>query len=98
MNTLPITMDTIAARLTILEQEFSRNEKSHKEIYGRLEKIEYEHASLQTELKNIYNLLNEISLDVKDMKSRPIKRYDNIINSVLQWLIIAILGASIVLK
>lgn len=98
MNSAPITLESLAVRVTSLENTARENHESHGEIYARIEAVEKGHAVLDTSLNNIWNVLKEIQADVKEMKSRPVKRYDKAIDTVVQWLIVGILAAAIVFK
>lgn len=98
MNSTPITMESLAVRVTALENTAKENHESHGEIYARLEGLEKGHAVLDTSLNNIWTVLKEIQADVKEMKARPTKRYDKAIDTIVQWLIVGILAAAVVFK
>lgn len=72
--------------------------RSHEKIYDRLGGLEREVATLTTQYSNIIDRLATISADLNSLKEKPAKRYENLVNSVLQWLILAILGAVVVFK
>lgn len=98
MNSTPLTIEALAVRITALEQTAKENHESHGEIYARIEAVEKGHAVLDTNLTNIWKVLKEIQSDVKEMKERPTKRYDKVIDTVVQWLIVGILGAAVIFK
>lgn len=98
LNNTPLTLEALAVRITALENTAKQNHETHGEIFARVESVEKGHAVLDTSLQNIWTVLKEIQADVREMKSRPIKRYDMIANTILQWAILAILGAAVVLK
>lgn len=98
MNSIPLTIETIAARVITLEREIKEVREELQSHSTRLEKAEREHDVVETELTNIRSLCAEIKSDVKDLKERPVKRYDTIATAVFQWIILAILGAVIVFK
>lgn len=98
MNSTPLTIEALAVRITALEQSAKENHESHGEIYARIEAVEKGHAVLDTNLTNIWKVLKEIQSDVKEMKERPTKRYDKVLDTVVQWLIVAILGAAVIFK
>lgn len=98
MNGIPLTLESLAARITSLEQEMVDNHQAHGAIYSRIESVERGHAVLNSSLENIHTILDEIKSDVKDIKERPAKRYDIIVNAVMQWLVVAVLGAVVVFK
>lgn len=98
MNNTPLTLESLAVRVTALEKTASENHESHGAIYARIEAVEKGHAVLDTSLTNIWTVLKEIQADVKEMKSRPAKRYDKAVDTVVQWLIVGILAAAVVFK
>lgn len=98
MNTAPITLESLAVRVTALENTAKQNHETHGEIYARIEAVEKGHAILDTNLANIWKVLNEISADVKEMKARPARRYDKAVDTIVQWLIVGLLAAAIVFK
>lgn len=98
MNSIPPTIESLAARVTALEQTAAQNHESHGEMYARIEAVEKGHVALDTSLTNIWNVLKEIQADVKEMKSRPAKRYDKAVDTIVQWLIVGVLAAAVVFK
>lgn len=98
MNSVPITLDSLAARVVTLEREMKEVREELQDHSNRIEKAERGHDVVETELTNIRSLCAEIKSDVKDLKERPVKRYDTIATAVVQWLILAVLGAAIVFK
>ena len=98
MNTAPITLESLAVRVTGLEKTASENHESHGAIYARIEAIEKGHAVLDTNLTNIWKVLNEIQADLKELKEKPGKRWDLIVSESIKWLVLAALGAMVVFK
>lgn len=98
MNSTPLTLESLAVRVTALENTAKENHESHGEIYARIEAVEKGHVALDTSLNNIWNVLKEIQADVKEMKARPTKRYDKAVDAVVQWLIVGVLAAVVVFK
>lgn len=98
MNSAPITLESLAVRVTSLEHTAHENSENHGKIYARIEAVEKGQAVINTSLVNIEKVCDEISADVKALKERPMKRYDAIANAVLQWLVLAILAAVVVFK
>lgn len=98
MNSTPLTLESLAVRVTALENTAKENHESHGEIYARIEAVEKGHVALDTSLNNIWNVLKEIQADVKEMKARPTKRYDKAVDAIVQWLIVGVLAAAVVFK
>lgn len=98
MDSIPITIETLAARVLAMEKEIQENRESHGKIYARLENVETGHAVFDNSLSNIWAVLKEIQADVREMKGKPGKRWESLVNEVLKWLVLAVLGAAVVLK
>lgn len=98
MNTTPLTLESLAVRVTVLERTASENHESHGAIYARIEAVEKGHAILDTNLANIWTVLKEIQADVKDLKGKPARRWDMIVNESVKWLVLAALGAVVIFK
>ena len=98
MNSTPLTLESLAVRVTALEKSASDNHESHGAIYARIEAVEKGHAILDNSLANIWTVLKEIQADVKELKDKPAKRWDLIVSESLKWLIIAALGAMVIFK
>lgn len=98
MNSIPITTDTLAARVVTLEREMKEVREELQDHAARIEKNERGHDIVETELTSIRSLCAEIKADVKELKERPVKRYDTIATAIVQWLILAVLGAAVVFK
>lgn len=93
MDRAPVTLETLAVRMAAAEQSIQKNSEDHGKIYARLEQEEQGRAVIQTNLANLTTVCNEIKVDVKDIKDKPAKRYDGLVNAVLQWAVIALLSA-----
>lgn len=98
MNSLPPTLESLAARITVLENANKENHESHGAIYARIEAVEKGHAVLDTSLTNIWTVLKEIQADIKELKEKPGKRWDAVVTEVVKWLALAALGAMVVFK
>lgn len=98
MNSAPLTLETLAVRVTALEHTSERNSEDHGKIYARVEAVEKGQAVVNNNMDNIITVCNEIKQDVKELKEKPVKRYDSLINSIAQWGAIAALGAWLVTK
>lgn len=98
MTNTPLSLETLAIRVATIEKAISENSESHGKLYARIETVEKGQAVINTNLDNIEKLCNEICADVKTLKEKPAKRYDALVNSVMQWLVLAILGAVVVFR
>lgn len=98
MNSTPLTLETLAVRVTALEKTASENHEAHGAIYARIEAVEKGHAVLDTSLTNIWTVLKEIQADLKELKEKPGKRWDMVVSEAIKWVALAALGAMIVFK
>lgn len=98
MNSAPLSLETLAVRVTSLEHTAERNSEDHGKIYARVEAVEKGQAVVNSNVSNIITVCNEIKQDVKELKEKPVKRYDSLVNSIIQWLAIAALGAITLIK
>lgn len=98
MNSTPLTLEALAVRVTALEKTAAENHESHGAIYARIESVEKGHAVLDASLANIRTVLEEIRADVKDLKDKPGKRWDSLVTEALKWVVLAMLGATVVFK
>ena len=98
MNSLTPTLESLATRVAALEMSSKENHESHGKIYERIDGLEKGHAVLDNSLANIWQVIKESQADVKEMKERPGKRYDRVVEIIVQWLIVGILGAAVIFK
>lgn len=98
MESVPLSLETLAMKVKTLEDANKKIAAEQEKITEKLSELENNQGVVSTELSNIKELCNEIKADVKDLKERPMKRYDTISTAVVQWLILAVLGAVVVLK
>lgn len=102
MNSAPITLESLAVRVAALEHASDNNHESHGAIYARLDSIEKEHSVLRavfdTNLNNIWKVLNEIQADLKEIKGKPGKRWDMVVTESIKWFLLVALGVLVVTK
>lgn len=98
MNSAPLTLETLAVRVTALEHTAERNSEDHGKIYARVEAVEQGQAVVNNNMNNIITVCNEIKQDVKELKEKPVKRWDSLVLAVLQWAVIAAFGIWLAVK
>ena len=98
LNTTPLSLKSLAVRVTALEKAASENHEGHGAMYTGIGAIEKGDAILDTNLANIWKVLNEIQADLKDLKEKPTKRWDLIVSETIKWAVVAALGALVALK
>lgn len=92
MEHLPLTLETLAARLTILEHDKEKNSEDHGKFYGRLEALENGQGVITTKLDSMFDLMTEMRTDVKSITEKPAKRWDLIVSEFIKGLATAALG------
>lgn len=98
MDSVPLTIDSLAARVVTLEREMKEVRDELQDHASRIETSERGHDVVEAELASIRDLCHEIKTDVRDLKERPVKRYDTIATAIIQWVVLGILGAVIIFK
>lgn len=92
MEHLPLTLETLAARLTILEHDKEKNSVDHGKIYGRLEALENGQGVITTKLDSMFDLMTEMRTDLKSITDKPAKRWDMIVSEFIKGISAAALG------
>lgn len=82
---MPDSVETLTFRVESLEKKMYDNREEHGKFYERLESVEKWQGIVQADLRNIQELCNEIKADVKELKEKPSKKYDSLMNSIVQW-------------
>ncbi len=78
--------------ISALQDEIKKNSEQHKEFYKNNEENLYKQGVSDTQQKQILDTLKDIKSDIAELKSKPGKRYDLILNTVAQWAILLVLG------
>lgn len=76
-------------RVTALEKDSERNQGTHREFYGKFEAIAVQSALTDERYNAITATLSEIKKDLGDLKAKPGKRWEGIVDKAL-W---AVAGA-----
>lgn len=85
-------------RIKALEQDSLRNQQTHKEFFSKFEESRTADAVTQERYQQILQTMSEVKEDVKALKEKPAKRWEQVINIVLQWAILGLLAAVTLLK
>ena len=93
-----VSINRVESAERSIEAMKEKSSRTNEKIYDRLGSLERDVATLTTQYSNIIDRLATISADLNAIKEKPAKRYESIVNSVLQWLILAVLGAVVVFK
>lgn len=57
--------------------------KKHGEIFNRLSELEKSNAQIDTHFEYIRNTLETLKTDISDLKSKPEKRWDSVMDKVV---------------
>lgn len=79
-------------RIKQLEEDSLRNQKTHKEFFGKFEEQKIDLAMHGKDIASFGSKLDEISRDVKEIKEKPSKRYETIVACVITAVVSAIVG------
>ena len=85
-------------RVADLEKDSERNQHTHKEFYGKFEELGRGQAVADERYSVIQATLVSIQADLKELKEKPGKRWESVVQTVLQWVVVAILAAVVVFK
>jgi hypothetical protein len=88
----------MSQKLLVLERDSQRHEATHKEIFSRLEEISEAKVRTEVQYTNILTKLEKVESAVDELKGKPAKRWESVVASALQWLVVAVMAALIVLK
>lgn len=88
----------LEARVDAIEKDLERNSVAHREFYGKFEVLGKQQAVIDERYTQIQAILSQIQTDLKDLKEKPAKRWENITNAVMQWVVLAVLAATLVFK
>ena len=75
-----------------LEDLRTRNSANHKEFFDRLAVIDKMYAVQEEQYKQIMNKLDQLATDVAELKSKPGKRWDGMVEKIISVLAAAIVG------
>ena len=65
----------------------AKNSDSHREIYERIRRLEIDQAEVKTEYGHIMETLGAIKADVADLKSKPARRWDGVVDKGIAALV-----------
>ena len=99
MNSIPITLEALAARITELEKAKGDNHADHSNIYRRLETLETDKGRTAEQYKYIRRDLDELKKQQQEILDRielisqkPAKRWDTVVTSTITAIIGGIIG------
>ena len=75
-----------------LKKDMERNSTAHREFYDSFKKLEVKQGVADNTISNIFSVMNEIKDDVKELKDKPIKKWDSVTTYAITALIGGIIG------
>ena len=88
----------IKRKVEDLEKDAERNQATHKDFFARFEQQREKNAITEERYAAILASITKIEKDVEEIKKAPAKRWDIIINSAVQWVVVAVLAAIVVFQ
>lgn len=92
MENVPLTLESLAARVRVLEHRDSKNSEDHGKFFTRIENVEKGQSVASEKLESISETVNEIKTDVKAIREAPAKKWDTVVLEIIKWLALAALG------
>lgn len=83
--------EDIEYRLQALEEDSRRNQATHKEFFNRFEEMGNKYTRIDAQYANILTTLSKLETAIEEMKAKPAKRWEGIVDKAL-W---AVAGAMV---
>lgn len=77
---------------TELKDHVKHNTESHERFFNRLEALEKQEGIQIVQYEHIMEKLDKLATDVAELKSKPAKRWEGIIEKIISVLVAAIVG------
>ena len=88
-------MVDIEEKVKQLEKRADENDVEHKEILNRLNEKDIADALMRQQLDTVIKTTNRIEQKIDEQTEKPIKRWDNIVNTIITVMVSAIAGGLI---
>ncbi len=88
----------LAQKVLSLEREAERNQETHKEFTSRLEEINNAKVRTDVQYANIMTKLDKLEIAVEELRQKPARRWETIVTTALQWIVVAVMAAIAVFK
>lgn len=79
-------------RVKALEEDSRRNQETHREFFSRFEQIGKESARVDAQYANILSTLAKLEATIEELKTKPGKRWDGIVDKLIWAVLAAVLG------
>lgn len=88
----------LAERVKALEQDSGCNQTTHREFYSKFEGLAVQTALTDERYAAIMASLVKLEVVIEELKGKPGKRWETVINTALQWVVVAFLAANALFK
>ena len=85
-------------RVRALEQDSGRNQTTHREFYSKFEGLAVQTALTDERYAAIMTSLAKLETVIEELKGKPGKRWESVVNTALQWVVVAFLAANALFK
>lgn len=92
------TMEVLEQRLDRLEREIEENGERHRDFFARFEKMKEAQVRTEVQYANILGALTKMERAIEEIKGRPARRWEAAVNAALQWIVVAVLAAVVILN
>lgn len=66
-----------------INSDIAKNSETHREMYDRIRRLEIDQAETKTQYGHIMETLGGIKADVTELKSKPGKRWESVVEKVV---------------
>ena len=75
-----------------VEEYREKSSKDHREMYDRIRQLEIANARTDTQYGQIMKTLGALKADMAELKTKPVRRWDAVVDKIL----LAVIGAIVV--
>lgn len=69
-----------------------QNSGTHERIFDRLNELENQEGIQREQYKHIMEKLTQLAIDMAEIKSRPAKRWENVVEQIVGIVVAAVVG------
>lgn len=82
----------LEGRVKALEEDSRRNQETHKEFFGRFERVGENYARIDAQYANIMSTLSRLDSAVEELKAKPARRWESVIAAAITGVVAFVLG------
>ena len=80
-------------RISLLEERMTRAEKCTDRLRKEVEEITTNNAVQNNKLDTISSILEDIKIDIAELKEKPVKRWDTAVSAIIEAISSVLAGA-----